>query len=72
MPNAADFEDLPVAEKVLLVTQLWDQIAKAETPITLPSSVLIEAERRLDEMIADPSMGITEEEMWRRADALRK
>jgi hypothetical protein len=34
-------------------------------------SVVAEAERRLDELIADPSLGITEDEMWRRANVLR-
>jgi putative addiction module component (TIGR02574 family) len=71
MPNAADFEHLPVAEKVELITQLWDQIAKSGQPIAMPMSVVAEAERRLDELIADPSLGITEDEMWRRANVLR-
>jgi putative addiction module component (TIGR02574 family) len=71
MPNAADFQHLPVAEKLELVTQLWDQIANSGQPVALPKSVVVEAERRLDEMVAEPSLSITEEEMWRQADGLR-
>jgi putative addiction module component (TIGR02574 family) len=72
MPTAADLEHLPLAEKVQLVMQLWDQIAKSGAAIALPESALIEAERRLDELLANPSSGISEDEMWRRADAQRK
>ena len=71
MPTAADFEHLPTSEKVQLVTELWDQIAKSGELAALPDSVITEAERRLSEMTADPSMGISEHEMWCRADAKR-
>ena len=69
MPTAADFEHLPVSEKLQLVTELWDQIARSREPIRLPESAIAEARRRQDEMLADPSIGITEDEMWRRVDA---
>ncbi|MEX1040969.1 MAG: addiction module protein [Pirellulaceae bacterium] len=72
MIKAADFEHLPVAEKLRLVTQLWDQIAVSGEPIVLPDPVISEAERRFDEMVADPSIGISEEEMWRQASEKRK
>ncbi|MGV3486949.1 MAG: addiction module protein [Planctomycetaceae bacterium] len=62
---------MPISEKVQLVTELWDQIAKSGESITLPGSVIAEAERRLGEMTDHPSMGISEEEMWHRADAKR-
>ena len=71
MPTAADFEHLPVSEKLQLVTELWDQIARSREPIRLPESAIAEARRRQDEMLADPSIGITEDEMWRRVDAKR-
>ena len=71
MPTAADFEHLPVSEKVQLVTELWDQIAKSGEPVTLPDSVITEAQRRLDEMTGGPAQVISEDEMWRRADAER-
>jgi putative addiction module component (TIGR02574 family) len=72
MPSAADFEHLPVAEKLRLVTQLWEQIVNSGESVALPNSVIFEGERRLDEMLADPSLGISAEEMWRQADAKRK
>ncbi len=72
MPNAVEFEHLTVAEKIELVTQLWDQIARSGQPVSLPDSVIAEGERRMEEMIADPSLGITEDEMWQRANEQRK
>jgi putative addiction module component (TIGR02574 family) len=45
---------------------LWDDIAASE--VTLPDSVREEMERRAAEMDADPSVSITEEELWRRVD----
>ena len=71
MPSAADFENLPIAEKVQLVTLIWDQIVKSGEPLTLPDSAIAEAERRLDDLLADPTQGISEDEMWQQADAHR-
>ena len=59
---------LPVAEKLRLVTQLWDDIANEERPIAVPSEVLDEAVRRADELKSDPSIVIDEKELWRRVD----
>jgi hypothetical protein len=39
-----------------------------ERPITVPPDVLSEAVRRSDELKADPSIAIDEEELWRRVD----
>lgn len=72
MPTAADLEHLSVPEKMQLVMALWDQIAHSSAASALPDSVMTEAERRLDEMLADPSSAISEDEMWRQADAQRK
>ena len=71
MIDQAQFESLPVSEKLRLVTRLWDQIAHSNQPICVPDAVLDDAERRVDEMIGDPSAGLTEEEMWRRVNEIR-
>ena len=59
---------LPVAEKLRLVTELWDDIANEARPIAVPSEVLNEAVRRADELRSDPSIVIDEKELWRRVD----
>ncbi len=59
---------LSVADKLRLVTQLWDDIANEEGPIDVPSEVLQEAVRRSDELKSDPSIVIDEKELWRRVD----
>lgn len=66
--DIASLRGLPVADKLRLVTQLWDDIADNERPIAVPPEVLNEALRRSDELKADPSKAITEEELWRQID----
>lgn len=71
MFDDAQLESLPIHEKLRLVTALWDQIATSDRPLCIPADVLDEADRRIEEMVNDPSAAITEEDMWRRADGLR-
>ncbi len=66
--DIATHRGLPVAEKLRLVTQLWDDIARENRPIIVPPDVLNEAKRRWDELAADPSLAIDEDERWRRVD----
>lgn len=66
--DIATLRGLSVTDKLRLVTQLWDDIAKGERPIAVPPEVLNEAVRRSDELKADPSIAIDEEELWRRVD----
>ena len=57
---------LPIAEKLRIVELLWDDIGEVPTPIPLPEWVEREALRRREEMLKDPSLGISLEEVWRR------
>lgn len=66
--DISSLRSLPTAEKLRIVTQLWDDIAASNEPIVLPPEYLGEASRRLDEMKADPSVAIDEDELWRRVD----
>ena len=59
---------LPVGEKLQLVTRLWDDIASSASSLALSPEVISEAMRRSEEMKADPSMAIDEDELWRRVD----
>ncbi|WP_372723515.1 addiction module protein [Novipirellula sp.] len=66
--NTSDFRDMPVADKLRLVTQLWDDIASSPEPIVVPPEVIREASRRSAELAADPSLAIDDDELWRRVD----
>jgi putative addiction module component (TIGR02574 family) len=66
--NTSDFRDMPVADKLRLVTQLWDDIASSTDPIVVPAEVIREASRRSAELAADPSLAIDDDELWRRVD----
>ncbi len=66
--NTPDLSGLPVAEKLRIVTQLWDEIASSSQPISVPPDVIREASRRSTELYADPSMAIDDDELWRRVD----
>lgn len=66
--NTADLDALPVSEKLKLVTKLWDDIATSGEQLVVPPEIIAEASRRSQEIKADPSIAIDEEEMWRRVD----
>ena len=66
--DIADLRNLPVAEKLRIVTQLWDDIAASSDPVAVPPDVLREAVRRSAELKADPSIAIDDDELWRRVD----
>ncbi|KLU02747.1 hypothetical protein RISK_005043 [Rhodopirellula islandica] len=58
---------LPPDQKLAIVTELWNDLA-VSAPLTLPSDELAEMQRRRDEMLADPSIAIDSDEVWRRVD----
>jgi putative addiction module component (TIGR02574 family) len=64
----SELRSLPVTDKLRIVTQLWDDIAASKEPIVLPPEQLYEAARRAEEMRDDPTIGIDENELWRRVD----
>ena len=66
--DISNLRDLPVSEKLRIVTQLWNDIAASSEPIVVPPDVLREASRRSAELKADPSMAIDDDELWRRVD----
>ena len=66
--DIAGLYNLPTTEKLKLVTQLWDDIAASGEPLVVPTEVKSEAARRASEMKATPSIGIDDEELWRRVD----
>ena len=63
--------DLPAADKLRLVERIWDDLAATEEPLPLPEWAKKEAARRRDEMLADPGLGYTHDEIWKRIDDSR-
>jgi len=66
--DISDLRDLPIADKLRIVAQLWDDIATSGVPIILPPEILREASRRSAELKADPSIAIDDDELWRRVN----
>ena len=55
---------LPAAEKLELIGLLWDNLSASESK--LPDAIEREALRRRDEMLVDPNLGLTHDEVWAR------
>ncbi|MEO8497687.1 MAG: Addiction module component, CHP02574 [Planctomycetota bacterium] len=66
--DVTNLRDLPVADKLRIVTELWDDVAVSTEPAVVPSDVLLEAIRRSARLKAEPSMVIDNDERWRRVD----
>lgn len=66
--DISNLRNLPIADKLRIVTQLWDDIAASTDPVVVPPDVLREASRRSAELQADPSIAIDDDELWRRVD----
>ncbi len=64
----SDLHKLPVSEKLRIVEALWDDIGASEEPIVLQPWQKDEAERRNNEIKANPSIAIDRAELWRRVD----
>jgi putative addiction module component (TIGR02574 family) len=62
---------LPLADKLMLVARIWDDLAAEGNSVPLPDWAVAEAARRRDEMLADPSLGSTHDEVWKRINDLR-
>jgi putative addiction module component (TIGR02574 family) len=65
-PQMESLRKLPASEKLQLVEELWDDLAESAEPLPLPSWHEDEARRRAAELVADPSLAIDREELWRR------
>ncbi|ADB19142.1 hypothetical protein Psta_4500 [Pirellula staleyi DSM 6068] len=62
---------LEPAEKLLLVQQIWDDLAAETSPLPLPAWAIAEATRRRDELRSDPTLAVDHDEIWRRIDQSR-
>jgi len=68
-PEEEHLRKLPVAEKLRIVEELWDEIGASGERFPLPDWHRAEVARRAAELDADPSMALTREELWRRVDS---
>ena len=68
--DLSSLRDLSAAEKLRIVTELWNDIAESREPVTIPEEILNESSRRSADLKADPSIAIDEEELWRRVDGI--
>jgi len=58
-------------EKLLLVSELWDQVTAHPTDIPVSQTLLDELDRRMEEFRRDPSMATTWDEAKQRIRASR-
>ena len=64
-----DIQKLPPETQLSIAEQIWDGLLHSGH---LPSeSQIAEVRRRVKELEEDPSLALTEEEMWKKVDELR-
>jgi putative addiction module component (TIGR02574 family) len=64
-----DFTDLSVAERILLVEQIWDSIAAEQAAVPVTPNQATELDRRLDAFRKSPGQGASLEEVKARIQA---
>ena len=58
--------ELPIEKKVALAQELCDDIADSTLPATIPPGILAELNRRREEILANPSIGLTLDQVKQR------
>lgn len=67
-PEVEQLRKLPIAEKLRVVEELWDEIGHSDESFPLPLWHRVEADRRAAELDADSSLALSREELWRRVE----
>lgn len=70
-PKRENVDDLSVAEKILRVQDLWDEIARTPRDVVLTEAQRAEAERRLLEQERNPAECASWEDVKRRLESGR-
>lgn len=60
----------PIAEKLRIVEELWDDIGAADDRLILRDWHVAEAQRRDAELDANPDIALTRQQLWKRVDEL--
>ena len=63
---AMEYEHLSIAERILLVEEIWDSIAAEQEQIPLTQAQKDELDRRLADMEKNPGPGLSWEEVRER------
>ncbi|MGD0899878.1 MAG: addiction module protein [Thermoguttaceae bacterium] len=61
-----ELRKLPIADKLRIVEQLWEDIAASAEPFPLQAWHKEEAQRRAEELDRTPEIALTREEVWKR------
>lgn len=64
MPSVAELKKLPVSERLALIDELWDSISESE--LSVAAAQIQEAQARWEELKADPSIGLSYDELKKR------
>jgi putative addiction module component (TIGR02574 family) len=68
-PAVEKLRQLPLQERLQVMEELWDDIQSSDEEWPLLDEQIDEAERRWDELQANPGMALSEEEFWRRMNS---
>lgn len=60
-----ELRKLPIADKLRIVEQLWEDIADSGEPFPLQPWHQEEAQRRAEELDRNPEIAITRAELWK-------
>ena len=63
---------LPLGDRLKLIQTVWDDIVSSDEQIPVPNSAIQEAKRRRDEMLVDPTVGLTHDEVWKKIKDARR
>lgn len=63
---------LSLVERLELIQTIWDDIVSNDEQIPVPNSAIEEAKRRRDEMLVDPAVGLTHDEVWKKIKDARR
>ena len=67
-PSMDQLRLLPIAEKLRVVEELWDDIEATGDRFPLPAWHRGEAESRAAELDTNPALAISRDELWRRVE----
>lgn len=70
--DISELQLLPIAQKIQIIGQLWNDIDDADAPLNLSPAVVAEIEFRRAKHAEDPSVAFDRDELWRRVDASRR
>lgn len=71
LADIPNYNQLSIAAKLKLVDEIWNDIAASDEPFPIEEWDRLQMARRDQELDANPSIALTEEEVWRQVDEQR-